>query len=325
MAARPGRSRYRCPGAAVLLALACLAALLAGGSCSSAPKKTDTVVVARNRAVEATASGNSYYRQGRYDLALRFFTQALELNTSVDNLEGIVQSGNSLGKVSLALGDLDGAEQLFMRAKEQSGSSRDLAALCEGNLGEVAMRRGDYGKALAIFDSLLAGDTGKAGGGLADEQRAMLLHNRGTAYKNLGEGARAREDLLKSLALNLAAKRIEEAAADYYALASLDAKEGLLESAKQNAGLALSLDKKVENSLGIAKDLYALGVISSRLDDTASAYDYFRRSYQVSTTLSMRADMQRALGELAVAAEALGRTEEAAQYRKTLAELGAAQ
>ena len=35
--------------------------------------------------------------------------------------------------------------------------------------------------------------------------------------------------------------------------------------------------------------------------------------------------MQRALGELAVAAEGLGRTEEAAQFRKLFAELGAAQ
>ena len=260
MAARPARPAHRGAAAAVLLAAAGLAALLAGSSCSSAPRMSDTVVVARNRAAEATASGNSYFRQGRYDLALRFFTQALELNTSVDNLEGIVQSGNSIGRVSMALGDLDGAEQLFGRAKEQSGDNRGLAALCEGNLGEVAMRRGDYGKALAIFDSLLAGQAGKSGV-LTDERRAMLLHNRGTALKNLGESARALEDLSKSLSLNLAAKRIEEAAADYYALSSLDAKEGRLESAKLNAEQALSLDKKVENSLGIAKDLYALGVI----------------------------------------------------------------
>jgi tetratricopeptide (TPR) repeat protein len=328
MPARTARRTRSGDAAAILPALACLAALLAtllaAGSCSSTPRRPDTVVVTRNRAAEATASGNSYFRQGRYDLALRFFTQALELNTSVDNLEGIVQSANSIGKVSMALGDLDGAEQLFTRAREQAGSSRELAALCEGNLGELAMRRGDYDKALAIFDGILAGAAGKTGG-LPDELYALILHNRGTAHKNLGDGARAREDLSRSLALNLAAKRVEEAAADYYALASLDTREGLFESAKQNALQALNLDKQVENSLGIAKDLYALGVVSSRLGDTASAYDYFRRSYQVSTTLSLRADMQRALGELAASAEALGRAEEAAQYRKTLAELGAAQ
>lgn len=316
MNARPCRGcRGALPGAAALV-------LLLAAACSTAPKKTEVVVETRNQAAEATQAGNSYYRQGRYDLALRFFTQALEYSTSVDNLEGVIQSSNSIGKVSMALGAFADAEKLFSRALAQAGDRLDLAALSASNLGELYMRTGDYQKALDVFDRLLAAESAKTGSGLTGAQRALLLHNRGTAYKNLGELKKAREDLSSSLAMNLAAKLVEEAAADYYVLASLDAKEGDLESAKKNAELALSLDKKVENSLGIAKDLYALGVISSRRGDTAAAYDYLRRSYLVSATLSMRADMRRALVELIAAAEALGRTEEAADYRKTLMELG---
>lgn len=314
------RARSTRPRCVVFSGAGALVLLLAA-ACSSAPKKTEVVVVTRNRAAEAALIGNSYFRQGRYDLALRFFTQALEYNTSVDNLEGVIQSSNSIGKVTMALGDFDEAERLFSRALAQSGDSTDLAALSANNLGELYMRKGDYDKALATFDRLLAAAAAKTSG-VTDAQHALLLHNRGTAYKNLDRPEKAREDLSRSLSMNLAAKLIEEAAADYYALASLDAKEGDLESANRNAEQALALDKKVENSLGIAKDLYALGIISSRRGDLPAAYDYFSRSYLVSTTLSIRADMQKALVELIAAAEALGRKEEAAEYRKTLAELG---
>ena len=143
----------------------------------------------------------------------------------------------------------------------------------------------------------------------------------GAAHKNLGDLAKAREDLEKSLAINLAHKLAEETAADYYMLASLDSKQGNLDSAMKNAELALATDKKIENSIGIAMDLYALGVISSKRKDMAAAYDYFQRSYLVSTTLSMRSDMRKALVELIAAAEALGRTAEAENYREALAEL----
>ena len=314
------------PAAPLLLAALCLLAV----SCSSAPKKTETVTESKNRAAEATDIGNAYFRQGRYDLALRFFTQALDTNTSVDNEEGIVQSSNSIGKVYMAVGSFDAAEEIFTRALARSaGGSVELFFVSSNNLGELYLQKGEPAKALATFEQVLAPPLGAPSGappgapkgGLSDVQRAVLYHNMGTAHKNLGDLARAREDLEKSLAINLAHKLAEETAADYYMLASVDSKQGDLESAMKNAQLALATDKKIENSVGIAMDLYALGVISSKRKDTAAAYDYFQRSYLVSTTLSMKSDMRKALVELISAADALGRKAEAENYRQALAEL----
>ena len=78
----------------------------------------------------------------------------------------------------------------------------------------------------------------------------------------------------------------------------------------------------MENSPGIAKDLYALGVISGKKGDQAAAFDYFQRSYLVSTTLGFKDDMRKALTGLVAAADALGRTADAETYRKALADLG---
>jgi len=284
------------PAAPLLLAAACLLAV----SCSSAPKKTEAVTESKNRAAEATAIGNAYFRQGRYDLALRFFTQALDTNTSVDNEEGIVQSSNSIGKVYMAVGSFDAAEEIFTRALTRSaGGNMELFFVSSNNLGELYLQKGEPAKALATFEQVLAlpsgAPSGAPKGGLSDVQRAVLYHNMGTAHKNLGDLVKAREDLEKSLVINLAHKLAEETAADYYMLASVDSKQGDLESALKNAQLALAMDKKIENSVGIAMDLYALGLISSKRKDTAAAYDYFQRSYLVSTTLSMKSEMRKAL------------------------------
>ena len=312
--------------APLLLIAACLLAV----SCSSAPKKAETVTEARNRAAEATDVGNAYYRQGRYDLALRFFSQALDDNTSVDNVEGIIQSSNSIGKVYMAIGSLDAAEEIFSSALTRSaGGSVELFFVSSNNLGELYLQKGEPAKALATFEQVLSpasgapsgASSGARAGGLSDLQRAVLYHNLGAAHKNLGDFAKAREDLEKSLAINIAHKLAEETAADYYMLASVDSKQGNLESAMKNAELALAIDKKIENSVGIAMDLSALGIISLKRKDMAAAYDYFQRSYLVSTTLSMRSDMRKALIELIAVADALGRTAEAENDRRALMEL----
>jgi tetratricopeptide (TPR) repeat protein len=302
---------------------AVLAALLA--SCSTAPRPSEMVIATRNKAAEAAQIGNSWFHQGRYDLALRYFTEALQYNASIDNRDGVIRSTNSIGRVDMALGDMDEAERLFARAAAQAaGASQELVVLSRTNAGELLLARGRPEEALAVFEELLALPAGGAGA-MTDEQRAILLHDRGSARRDRGDYEAARQDLSRSLSLNIAAKRSEAAAADYYMLASVDARQDDLQSAAANLQLALALDKKVENSPGIAKDLYALGVVSRRRGDPAAALDYFDRAYAVSTTLSIRADMRKALAGLIESSEALGRTAEAAEYRAALDALGPSQ
>jgi tetratricopeptide (TPR) repeat protein len=311
------------PRAVIGASLAAALAAAALVSCSTAPKASEVVTDTRNRAAESTRIGNSWFRQARYDLALRYFTEALQFNASVDNQDGVIQSTNSIGRVDMALGDLDEAERLFRRAAAQAqGRRQELVVLSRSNLGELHLARGETDEALAIFEELLTLSP-SASGGMTDEQRAVLHHNRGTARRNLGDLAGARQDLEKSLSLNLAARRSEAAAADYYMIASVDARQVDLEAASRNLELALGLDRKVENSQGIAKDLYALGVVSTRRGDPTLACDYFERAYRVSTTLSMKADMRKALAGLIAALETLGRTAEAEEYRRMLSEMDA--
>ena len=298
---------------------AVLAAVLLLAACSSAPKKADEATDIKNRAAEAAQFGNSYYRQGRYDLALQFFTQALNENLSVDNEPGVVQSYNSIGRVYLAVGMIGEAESAFLRAAAiavRLGGEPQFVT--SNNLGELYLRRGDAATALATFERVLGGPLA----GMPPAQVGLLYHNLGCASKATGDLVKAMEWLKKALAVNLDEKLYEEAAADYYMIASVHSKQGDYPAAAKNAELALEYDKRIENALGVVKDLLALGLVAMKAGDPATAYGYFQRSHLAATALGSTADIRSALEGLIASGEALGMSAATAEYRKALAGLG---
>ncbi len=299
-------------------------ALLAGilinaSSCSTAPPKSDTVTLVKQQAASAAESGEQYFHQGRYDLALQFFSQALDANASVDNVDGVIRSRISIAQVYLAQEQNDAAEDMLSRAREQArGRSLPLFVDSSISLGELYLRKGEPSKALAIFNETLDA----AGTRMTPRQKGVLFHDIGAAWKASGDMRQALDWLSRSLKSDLANKLLEEAAADYYMIASVHSKQGDFPGARQNALLALALDKQVENPIGIAEDLYGLGLIESKSGDTAAAYDYFQRAYGVYTTLGAKGGIQKSLTALISIAESLGRTDEAKGYRQALERTG---
>jgi len=185
-------------------------------------------------------------------------------------------------------------------------------------LAELYLAKGDPARARDILTEEQRTTTGRT-----PVQNAQLQHDLGTAEKNLGNSEAALSWFDQSLKINLAGKHLAEAASDYYMIASVHSREGRYDEALSNAARALALDKQVESSPGIAKDLYALGVISGKKGDQQGAFDYLQRAYMVCVTLGFKDDMKKALTGLVAAAEALGRTTDADTYRKALADLGA--
>jgi len=307
-------------GRTAAFTVAALLAALLLAACSSAPKQPDRATDVKNRAADAALSGNTYYRQGRYELALQFFTQALNENLSVDNEAGVVQSYNSIGRVYLAVGMNDEAEAAFVKANAIAvRMGGEPLFVTSNNLGELSLRRGDARGALAIFERVLEGSLKD----VPRDQLALLYHNMGSACKATGDYPRALEWLGKALEINLGERLYEEAAADYYMIASVLSKQGDYASAAKNAELALENDKRMENALGVTKDLAALGLIAARAGDHATAYGYFERSYLAATALGSAADIRSSLEGLIASGEALGKTSEVAAYRAALASLGA--
>jgi tetratricopeptide (TPR) repeat protein len=232
----------------------------------------------------------------------------------------MAESYNALGKTHAAQGNYEEAARHFdlaLRIARDTGNAA-IEARSLNNVGEAAFSRGDFESALEQFALAL-----EAGGSeLPDSDRAVVLHNLGSAARRMGRAEEAEAYYREALAINMREKLWEEAASNYYMLASLEVERGDYAAAMASATLALESDRKVENSVGIGKDYVAMGRIAQRMGDPAEALDYFERSVFVYRSLSVvapklvRKEVILASIDLAIgAAERSGAEDVAARYR----------
>ncbi len=314
------RQRLRSTGLLLTVALLVLAGAVAG--CSSLPKSAPGATAVKNQAAAYAAQGNSYYQQGNYVQAEKFFKLALDSNFSVDNRVGISSSYTSLGRVYLAAGDTRTAGAAFEDAIRYASPAttpdkETLVLDAETGKAEILLVQGRYENAL---DLLLTAEKRPAPPETA--QRAALLHDVGAAYKGLGDYSSALTYLNQAREAHVRLKLVSLEASDLYMIASVYSKQGDYSSALAYANQALEMDKLIENSLGIGSDLRALGIISEKQAKLQDAYDYYYSSLQVFRTLGMAAEVQNLLGALEPLARRLGKTKEAATFADALKQMG---
>ena len=90
------------------------------------------------------------------------------------------------------------------------------------------------------------------------------------------------------------------------------------DEALANAMEALILDKQMENSLGIAQDHRALGVVNSSLRNYEQSLQHYASAFRVYDSLGLRSRAEALLPLMITAAESLGRDEEVARLRSML-------
>jgi tetratricopeptide (TPR) repeat protein len=292
-------------------------ALLVG--CSTAPRQPKEVVDTKNRASGYAGFGNRAYAQGDYAAAATFFQQGLALNLSVDNQPGVVQSLCSIGKVHVAVGQLDEAEEVFRRASRLAEALRQpsLEAQCATSLAELLLQRESNAEARDLLVRALAHEKELAG----TRDLAVIYHTLGVAEKKLGALDQAQAHLETALAANRALGAAEEVGSNLYVLASVLSKRGDYAGALKYAEQALETDKGVENSLGIAQDLLALGIISTRLGKDEEAFSYLERSHGIYSALRVAPGLRSVLPYLVESARKTGRAPAAEVYAAELRSL----
>jgi tetratricopeptide (TPR) repeat protein len=316
--ARDGAGRRRAAASAALGA-ALLFALAAG--CSSAPKGTGESYAVRNKAAEYSKLADQALGRGEYDTAVKIYREALEADSSIDNVAGAAGLHASLGRAYLAAGLGAQAEREFASAIEYAriSGARSAAALATAGLGELLYSKGDREGALARFEEAL----GLASGDEA--AAAVALHDAATAKAALGREAEAEADLAKAASINRKLKRPTELASNHYVLASIRSRAGDFPGAMTAILAALESDKKAENGPGIAQDLAAAASISLRAGKKQEAYDYWTRSFDTALAANRPESVRKALAALSGLAAELGRDNDAARYAELLARLDAAE
>lgn len=290
---------------------AALAALAVLASCSSAPKPVAEVVARKNQAAEYSKLGDGFLAKRDYASALRFYEESLRENRAVDNVEGVVISMNSVGRVYLAAGRLDDAEATFREALDYAGPLKNpsFRALALANLGEALYARGEADAAMEAFQEAVPLSA-------RDERTlAVLLHDRAVVYRDRGEWESAESDLRRAAGINQRLKRLAEYGANLYLLGNIAHKKGNTQSALDLLRQALEADRKAENSAGIAADLEALAVLSRGQGAGEDAFHYYRRAFDVFVSLDSAADALRCAEALAGLAAELERPGDVQRYR----------
>jgi len=295
-------------------AVALAAAALTLAACSSAPKRSLSVVTVKNDAAEFSKLADGFLAAGQHASALQFYGEALDANLSVDNVEGVIASRGSLGRVYLALDRLEDAEREFGDALEDARAHGEpsLVARCLSNLGELRYASGDAEAAEALFaeaEPLAAGD---------DAVAAVIAHNRGVVAMSRADYAAAEAFIQRSASANEKGKRWIELGSNRYALASIANARGDVPGALAWAGEALEADKAAEHSPGIGADLEALARLRAKAGDDAAAFDLYRRAFGVWLSLDRAADAERCLTALRDLAASLGKDGYAERYAALL-------
>ncbi|MFW5694474.1 MAG: tetratricopeptide repeat protein [Alkalispirochaeta sp.] len=288
-----------------------LSALVIVAGCSSAPDPPDYEVATKNRASQLAEYGNARFQAGDYEMARRFFEEALRENISVDHLPGIAKSHNSLSRVYAITGNLTEAMERAERALEfaRIGDDREQEMQAHVNLGEVALRNGDSDAARAAFS-----EAERIAEARDESLDPILLHNLGTVYAQTGDLDQAEAYFNKARSGNQEAGNWQELASNYYMLASIASRRNDFDTAQNLAESALESDKRAEHAPGIAADLFALGKIRSRQNDDDDAYQYYLRALRVYLAVNDARGSAEVLAALESTAARLDRDSEAREF-----------
>jgi len=252
----------------------------------------------RKQAESQLDLGNKQADRGSFETALVLLSEAMRLAITADDSGLRIRTRLSYSNVLFSLGRKEEAAAGWSQAlaeAEQTGNA-EWAAICRVYIGR--------GK-------LLSPDGKMAAESVRDEvQRAVgLIKDRfstafawtvlGLAEKELGRYADAEAAVRRGLEIHEKDSFLELAAYDWYMIASFRSLSGDYRGALQALENAATLDRRTENSWGLASDWRALGDVHRKAgNDDAARVAYLRA-----------AEIFRALGNETAAVQVLSRLE----------------
>jgi len=274
-------------------------ALLVISACSSQPKKSGDVYVLRKQTESQLDLGNKQADRGSLEAALILLNEAVRLAVAADDPGLRVRTRLSHSNVLFSLGRREEAAAGWNEAlaeAERAGNAEWAA------LSRVYITRG----------KLLSADGKTAAESLRDEvQRdlGLIKSDRfsiafawtvmGLAEKELGRYANAEAAVRRGLEIHERDLFFEQAAYDWYLIASFRSLSGDYSGALQALENAITFDRRVENSWGLASDWRALGDVHTKAGSSGAARAAYLRA----------AEIFRSLGNETAAAQALSRLE----------------
>jgi tetratricopeptide (TPR) repeat protein len=258
-------------------------------------ERAQNVSTQKEQAALYLKRGHSDYTWANFESALHLYGKAFTLSSSVDWIEGMVRSLIHMSRSSDRLNDSEQAgvylDQAFYLLDDSVPP--ELVLLVQNRKTEWLLFNDSPESALQWNDMVL-----KDMKTIKSEEAGEVWRVRGAILKALKEYDLALEAMNKALKLDQKGNYISELASDYYILASILSLSNREDEAILSMNSALEKDKFIENTPGIAQDLYGLGLIYEKLGDHEKAYHYFQRSYLVQRSSDQESIPERLLSRL---------------------------
>jgi tetratricopeptide (TPR) repeat protein len=257
--------------------------------------------------------GSVYYYQSDFDKALYYFRNALSVARQLKDKKIIARRLGNMGNVYTSKSNYSLALNYYLRALKMDEELNNLEGISTwlGNIGIIYEEQGNYTKALEYHmrsleaSKELEQSPNKKLADLGKDGKAVDLGNIGNVYSNLKNFKKALEYYFVALTTdeelnnqNGIARHLGNIGAVYDQMAkengiSIAQRDSLGNKALDHYFLALKMQEKLENKIGIATNLANIGSLYTDQGKFDKAEIFLLRAIDISKTMgSQNSDMQ---------------------------------
>ena len=267
-------------------------------SCSSAPSRPAEVFTIRNLSQSQLNLANQTASRGRYEEALALLTEARRLAISADDPALRIKTSISRGNVLFSLGFHDEAFIEFENAAAEAEISGDrvLASLARTYTirSRLLQLEASNDRAAASSAAELKTRLERELPNLRPDPLATAAGyvTLGMAEKLLGNWNEAERAIKSALDIHEKGLYLEDAAYNWFLIASVRSVAGNHNGALEALREAISLDRRVENSYGLASSWQAMGDVYQKMGRTAESRDAWFRAAEIFRAINLNSQAQ---------------------------------
>jgi len=253
--------------------------------CSSAPSKPAEILINRDTALKQLNYASELANRGQYENALYIVEDARRLAVSTDDPALRVKTSTGRGNILFSLNRNDEAFNEWETAAAEADSSGlpVLAALARiYSIRASLLLLDGQADASARAEDLKTGLNRETAIVRSDSYSLAAANvTLGIAEKQLGRWTEAETALKRALNVHENDLSLEEAAYDWFLIASVRSMAGNYDSALDALRSAISFDRKAENGYGLASNWQAMGDVYQKAGRQNEATAAFSRAAEI--------------------------------------------
>lgn len=284
---------------------ALLSALCIGCGGPSAPALSSI----HARAIDYNQNATKAAEKGDYEKALDYYMEALRINHSVENTEGIAVNLINLAVIYQKQGNIPEAKKIIDMVFLITDINNSIKAEAAFEKARLFLKEKELSKAGEWVNKSMTLNKG-----IREGSRWNLLGRIALMEGNYSEALTAASTALK---LNSVNKQKTEEANSLRLIAEIKALTDKLEESTEAYIKALEIDKESGDSKKIAMDLMGLGELSLKYGRLQNAINFYMRAYNVNRNAGDMEGASKAARSLADAYKKSGDDKKAEEILKT--------